>query len=324
MARDVGVTVRKRAAVVAVERQSSERQSSERQSSERQSSERQSSTGWQGDRDRNSGGFQVRLRSGERLGCDRILLATGSSSQGHRIARSLGHSIVSPVPSLFTFNLNDSRLQGLAGVAVDPVRLRLLTPGKTKLEQIGPLLVTHWGLSGPAVLRLSAWGARDLHNCRYRATLLIDWLPQLKAETVRQILQSQRQEQARRAIATQAPLPLPRRLWQRLIASVGITPETRWSALSNKSLNRLLEELTQGHYEIQGKGVFKEEFVTCGGVALKEVNFKTMASRCCPGLYLAGEILDIDGITGGFNFQSAWTTAWLAGQAMGAKAPQIQ
>ena len=260
-------------------------------------------------------GFEISLK-GEMLQCDRLLLATGSSQLGYQIAKTLGHQIEPPVPSLFTFNVVDDRLQELAGLSVEPVRLRLSVDGNTHLEQTGPLLITHWGLSGPAVLKLSAWGARVLHDCHYQATLLINWLPEINPEELRQKMLSVKSEWSRRAIASN-PLDLPRRLWQYLIARVGIGAEDRWAELSNKTLNQLIQEVTQGCYVIKGKGTFKEEFVTCGGVSLKEVNFKTMESRCCPGLFFAGEILDIDGVTGGFNFQSAWTTAWLAGQAMG-------
>lgn len=261
--------------------------------------------------------FQIELKSGEVLTSDRLLLATGSNPQGYQWAKALGHQIEPPVPSLFTFNVRDPRLQDLAGVSVPSAHLRLQVPGSSKkLEQTGPLLITHWGLSGPAVLKLSAWGARDLHDSHYRATLLINWLPQSKPEALRQQLLAVKSQLSRRTIASSCPVPIPRRLWERLIDSAGIGAEDRWATLSNKALNQLIQELTQGSYVVKGKGAFKEEFVTCGGVSLKEVNFKTMESRCCPGLYLAGEVLDIDGVTGGFNFQSAWTTAWLAGQAI--------
>lgn len=262
-------------------------------------------------------GFEVVLKSGEVLQCDRLLLATGSSPFGYQIAKSLGHQIEPPVPSLFTFNILDDRLRELAGVSVNWVQLRLSVDGKNRLEQTGPLLITHWGLSGPAVLKLSAWGARVLHDNRYQATLLINWLPQLNQEDLRQTFLAVKTEYGKKAIALHRPVDLPHRLWQYLAARAGINPEDRWAALPNKTLNQLVQELTQGKYLIQGKGVFKEEFVTCGGVSLQEVNFKTMESRLVGGLYFAGEILDIDGVTGGFNFQSAWTTAWLAGQAMG-------
>jgi len=267
---------------------------------------------------RQTAGFEISLKSGEILQCDRLLLATGSSPQGYQIAKQLGHQIEPPVPSLFTFNLVDEQLKDLAGVSLESVQLRLSMTGKSQLEQMGPLLITHWGLSGPAVLKLSAWGARVLHDSNYQATLMINWLPQLNPEVLRQKLLEVKSEWSRKAISTTCPIDLPRRLWQYLVSRVGIVGEDRWAGLSNKTLNQLVQELTQGHYLIKGKGVFKEEFVTCGGVNLKEVNFKTMESSCCPGLYLAGEVLDIDGVTGGFNFQGAWTTAWLAGQAMGA------
>lgn len=260
-------------------------------------------------------GFIVTLKSGENLMGDRLLLATGSSPQGYRLAQVLGHHIVPPVPSLFTLNIPDPQLRSLAGVAVDPVRLRLKV-GPTQLEHSGPVLITHWGLSGPAVLKLSAWGARALHSHQYQGTLSVQWLPQLNPETLRDRLWSAKSQLARKHVYTQRPVMLPSRLWQYLCDRLNISPTLRWADLSKVTLNQLVQELTQGQFGVQGKGVFKEEFVTCGGVDLKEVDFKTMASRCCPGLYFAGEILDIDGITGGFNFQSAWTTAWLAGRAI--------
>lgn len=271
--------------------------------------------------------FEISLKSGEilpgvsgavRLSAHRVLLTTGSNQIGYQIATALGHHIEPPVPSLFTFNVLDARLRDLAGVSVD-ARLRLSVAG-SQLEQTGPLLITHWGLSGPAVLKLSAWGARVLHDCHYQATLLINWLPQLNPEVLRQKLLLVKSESSQKVIALHRGVDkIPHRLWQYLVSRVSIGGEDRWAGLSHKNLNLLIQELTQGQYLIQGKGVFKEEFVTCGGVNLKDVNFKTMASRCCPGLYFAGEILDIDGVTGGFNFQSAWTTGWIAGQAMGSR-----
>ncbi|MBD2559432.1 MULTISPECIES: BaiN/RdsA family NAD(P)/FAD-dependent oxidoreductase [Nostoc] len=263
------------------------------------------------------GGFDILLKSGDPIKCDRLLLATGSSPVGYKIARDLGHKIEPPVPSLFTFNIVDQKLRDLAGVSVNPAQLRLSGGGKSQLQQTGPLLITHWGLSGPAVLKLSAWGARVLHESRYQATLLINWLPQLPQEQVRQQILAVKDEWGKKAIALHRGIDLPHRLWQYIIARAGITTEDRWAEISSKTLNQLVQELTQGQYLINGKGAFKEEFVTCGGVNLKEVNFKTMESRLVPGLYFAGEILDIDGVTGGFNFQSAWTTGYLAGVAMG-------
>lgn len=262
------------------------------------------------------GGFDILLKSGETIKCDRLLLGTGSSLAGYKIVRELGHQIEPPVPSLFTFNIVDQKLRELAGVSVNPAQLRLSTGGKSQLQQTGPLLITHWGLSGPAVLKLSAWGARVLHESRYQATLLINWLPGLQQEQVREKVLAVKDEWGKKAIALHRGVDLPHRLWQYIIARAGITTEDRWAEISSKTLNQLVQELTQGKYLINGKGAFKEEFVTCGGVNLKEVNFKTMESRLVPGLYFAGEILDIDGVTGGFNFQSAWTTGYLAGIAM--------
>ncbi|WP_121971324.1 NAD(P)/FAD-dependent oxidoreductase [Leptolyngbya sp. BC1307] len=268
---------------------------------------------------RSGSGFQLQIKSpdADSVNCDRLLLTTGSSPAGHRIARALGHTVESSVPSLFTFNIADKQLHQLSGVAVNPVALQLRAEGIKPLTQTGPLLITHWGLSGPAVLKLSAWGARLLHSQRYRATVVVNWLPDFSQEQVRADLQQVKAANTKRAIATFSPFaPLSKRLWQYLLSRIEIDPTFTWANLSKKQLSRLVEELNQGSFTVVGKGAFKDEFVTCGGVRLKEVNFKTMESRLCPGLYLSGEILDIDGITGGFNFQSAWTTGWLAGQAL--------
>jgi predicted Rossmann fold flavoprotein len=265
---------------------------------------------------RKNAGFEILLKSGETKECDCLLLATGSSLAGYKIARELGHYIQPPVPSLFTFNIADPQLRELAGISVNSVNLRLPGTGKTPFQQTGPLLITHWGVSGPAVLKLSAWGARILHENRYQHKLLINWLPDLSQEEVRQKLLTVKAEWGQKAIALHRGVDLPHRLWQYLINRTHIPTEERWATISNKTLNQLVLEISQGEYLITGKGAFKEEFVTCGGVNLKEVNFKTMESKIVPGLHFAGEILDIDGVTGGFNFQSAWTTAYLAGQSM--------
>ncbi len=281
--------------------------------------------------------FIVELRNGGKLESDRLLLTTGSSPQGHRIAQHLGHTLIPPAPSLFTFNINDPRFSELAGVSLENVKLRLailksnphplaLSPSRGEggqdikgLEQTGALLITHWGISGPAVLKLSAWAAQALHQQKYQAKLIINWLPSYNPEVLRQQLTAVKSQLPQRQITTSCPFPVPKRLWQKLVNFIGIHDSQKWAELSKKSLNQLVQELTQGEYLIQGKGVFKEEFVTCGGVKLSEVNFQTMESKKCPGLYLAGEVLDIDGVTGGFNFQSAWTTGYLAGVGMGQK-----
>ena len=187
---------------------------------------------------------------------------------------------------------------------------------KNKLEQTGALLITHWGVSGPAVLKLSAWGARSLHGLKYLSNLEINWLPEHTQDSLRQILADAKQTNPQKKIVNYCPVNLPKRLWQSLVTAAQIASNKVWSAMSKKELNKLVLEILQGQYEVKGKGVFKDEFVTCGGVSLKEVNFKTMESKKCPGLYFAGEVLDIDGVTGGFNFQSAWTTSWLAGKAI--------
>lgn len=267
------------------------------------------------------GRFTVVLKGGETLSAERVLLATGSNPQVYSWAEALGHTLTPPVPSLFTFNVTDARLAGLAGVSVPQARVAL---GGTKLEQRGPLLVTHWGLSGPAVLKLSAWGARELAERDYQATLLVNWLSDTHPEAVRERLRALKAREARKGVTSANPFGLPARLWTSLVGAVGVASK-RWADVSKAELNALVDELTRGRFEISGKGVFKEEFVTCGGVALKEVNFKTMESRRCPGLHFAGELLDIDGVTGGFNFQNAWATGYLAGQAMAAalSAPEL-
>lgn len=263
------------------------------------------------------GQFIVDLKGGDSLCSDRALLATGSQRLPYQWASQFGHKIIPPIPSLFTFNIEDERLQDLAGISIEKVELQLASKGKAKYRQSGELLITHWGLSGPAVLKLSAYGARVLSDHGYKMGLFINWLPAENPETVKEQLGAQKNETPRRQVMSFSPVSLPRRLWEKLATASGITPTQRWAEVSKKQMTALANELTQGKFQIQGKGVFKEEFVTCGGVDLKGINFKTMESKLVPGLYFAGEILDIDGITGGFNFQSAWTTGWLAGQAMG-------
>jgi predicted Rossmann fold flavoprotein len=255
--------------------------------------------------------FEIQFKDGQTLICDRLLLATGSNKQGYEFARQLGHTIEEPVPSLFTFQIKDHRIKNLSGVSVPEAELTI-----GKLSQLGALLITHWGLSGPAVLKLSAWGARVLHDCNYKTELKINWLPNLKENEIRDWLLEIKDSSPRQIIAAHAQLSLPSRLWERLVAAAGVADSLRWADLSKKDLQSLIAQLHGGSFQIIGKGAFKEEFVTCGGVRLSEVNFKTMESKVCRGLFFAGEILDVDGVTGGFNFQSAWTTGWVAGRAM--------
>ncbi|MEO8890740.1 MAG: NAD(P)/FAD-dependent oxidoreductase, partial [Coleofasciculaceae cyanobacterium] len=222
--------------------------------------------------------FEVELKTGEVIECDRLLIATGSNPQAYRWLKEMGHTLEPTVPSLFTFNLPDPRLQDLAGVSVSEARVKLPAAGKDLSEQTGPLLITHWGLSGPAVLKLSAWGARFLHEHQYQTPLIINWLPQHNEESLRNTLLAVKSQLPRRQVTTSCPLAVPKRLWLSLATSVGINSEVRWAEVSKKALNALIQELIQGRYFIKGKGVFKEEFVTCGGVRLKEVDFKTMES----------------------------------------------
>jgi predicted Rossmann fold flavoprotein len=260
------------------------------------------------------GGFRLEVRQeakSQSIHTKKLLLATGSDPKTREIIQSLGHSIEQPVPSLFTFNIKDKRIDGLAGLSVEHVTLHM-----DSITQQGPVLITHWGLSGPAVLRTSAWGARVLHAKGYRSQLLINWLGDYTFEKALEVLQKNKDwhENARKKVSTHpAFTQIPSRLWKQLVHFAG---ERNWGDLSKTELRQLATDLTAGEFTIQGRGQFKEEFVTCGGVSLKEVDFKTMESRLVPDLFFAGEVLDIDGITGGFNFQSSWTTGWLAGTAL--------
>jgi len=262
-----------------------------------------------------AGGFQLTLTTGEVVACDRLLLATGGnkSNAGLEIAAQLGHTIEPPVPSLFTFHIDDPRLKELSGVSVPEAATAVRG---TPLKERGPLLITHWGLSGPAVLKLSAWGARLLHDCGYRFTLTVNWAPAFNPETLRAELERAKAANPKKQLGTWCPVGLPLRLWEKLLPAAGLKPETTWTTLSGAALRALAAQVGEGEFTVTGKSMFKEEFVTCGGVRLAEIDFKTMQSRLVPGLHFAGEVIDVDGITGGFNFQAAWTGGWLAGQAM--------
>jgi predicted flavoprotein YhiN len=246
---------------------------------------------------------------------DKLLLATGGCRTPAlgQLAVSLGHTLAPPVPSLFTFRIETPWLRELAGISVESAKVSV--PGAGLCER-GALLATHWGLSGPAILRLSAWGARQLHEMNYSFLLHVNWLPHLNAEKLAAEFQSRRNSQPAKLIVNWPVPPLPARLWEKLVLASGVSRETRWSALSRSAQHQLVQQLRRTEFSVSGKSLNPDEFVTCGGVRLNEVNFKTMESRVCPGLFFAGELLDIDGITGGFNFQAAWTTGWIAGQAM--------
>jgi predicted Rossmann fold flavoprotein len=256
------------------------------------------------------------LTTGETILADRVLIATGGTkgSAGLPIAASLGHTVIPAVPSLFTFHIDDARLKGLEGLAAQGgVSVR-----GTRLGEEGPVLVTHWGLSGPAILRLSAWGARELHDAGYRFTLTINWAEARTTDQARSLLEGERASHPKRRVSTANPFGIPARLWERLVAAASIAADGTWAGVSNDALRSLALQATSSEFTVSGKSMNKEEFVTCGGVSLTEVDMTTMESRLCPGLHLAGEVLDIDGITGGYNFQSAWTTGWQAGRSMAA------
>ena len=298
---------------------------------------------------RSTHSFSLQLKNGETIEAERVLIATGSlkASPLTRALESLGHSIAPLAPSLFAFNLADKRTHGLSGLAVQNARVtyvpnasnrakltnvgaRLVTPASSQLAssqpassksrpakptpQTGPILITHRGLSGPAILRLSAWEARALQEENYHFEIEINWLGDRTENQVRE--QFKRLRKGKTQVKTKVFEQIPRRFWERLVETVGIADEQKWAQLPKDKETALIQELIAGRFSVQGKTTNKDEFVTCGGVSLKEVDFKTMESKLVPGLYFAGECLDIDGITGGFNFQAAWTGGHIAGLAM--------
>lgn len=248
---------------------------------------------------------------------EKLILATGSNPKIWEMLQTFGHVIVNPVPSLFTFNIKDSRIKELPGVsAIVSVKVK-----DTKLTSTGPLLITHWGMSGPAILKLSAWGARILFEKNYQFTIFVNWLNDVDTEDAEKILKDLKQENAKKAVSKKSPFDLPNgqfagarvpnRLWESLVLASNIPEETKWADLSKVQLQNLANQLTNSSFEVNGKSTFKEEFVTAGGINLKEINFKTMESKLHENLYFAGEIVNIDAITGGFNFQNAWTSGFI-------------
>jgi len=244
---------------------------------------------------------------------DAVVMAPGASKSVWNILESLGHRIVPPVPSLFTFNISDGRLKDLQGISFPHVKCRI---AGAKLEAEGPALITHWGLSGPAILKLSAFGARELAGKDYRFDLSINFSPGLNFESARAELELLRRRHPQKFVRNIPPFGLPARYWQNLLAYCGFREDLQWREAGNKQFNKLAEETVNATFHASGKSAFKEEFVTCGGVDLAEVNMQTMESRLFPRLFFAGEVLNIDAVTGGFNFQAAWTTAWVAAQAV--------
>lgn len=246
----------------------------------------------------------------EAFSCRKVVMATGSNPKMWELIQNLGHSIIEPVPSLFTFNIKDVRIKDLMGLStVASVKVK-----KSKLQASGPLLITHWGMSGPGILRLSAWGARELADKKYQFAIQVNWLNETDFEDAIDLLKIIKEENSKKLVSKYAHFELPKRLWENLVKASGITEETKWADVNKKQLNTLAEQLTNAEFQVNGKSTFKEEFVTAGGIDLKEVNFKTMESKVLPNLFFAGEILNIDAITGGFNFQNAWTGGFIVAE----------
>ena len=243
---------------------------------------------------------------------EKLILATGSNPKIWDMLHTFGHAIITPVPSLFTFNIKDPRIKELPGIATQ-VNVKVIG---SKLESTGSLLITHWGMSGPAILKLSAWGARILHDKNYQFAIEVNWLNDIETEEAETLLKELKQEHAKKTVAKKSPLELQNRLWKSLVLASGIDAETKWADLSKIQLHNLASQLTKGIFQVNGKSTFKEEFVTAGGIDLKEINFKTMESKIHPNLYFAGEIVNIDAITGGFNFQNAWTSGFIVANAI--------
>ncbi len=246
----------------------------------------------------------------EAFSCQKVVMATGSNPKMWELLQNLGHSIIEPVPSLFTFNVKDVRIKDLMGLStVASVKVK-----KSKLQASGPLLITHWGMSGPGILRLSAWGARELADKKYQFAIQVNWLNETDFEEAIDLLKTIKEENSKKLVSKYAHFELPKRLWENLVKASGITEETKWADVNKKQLNTLAEQLTNAEFQVNGKSTFKEEFVTAGGIDLKEVNFKTMESKVLPNLFFAGEILNVDAITGGFNFQNAWTGGFIVAE----------
>jgi len=264
----------------------------------------------------NKNDFLISLSNKKTMQADAICLATGGMLKSDKLAWliSLGHSIVAPVPSLFTFNVVEKNITTLMGVAVDNA---IIQWKGNKISEKGPLLITHWGISGPAAIKLSAWCARELANDNYEGAIVINWTPEYNEATLKMEWINLRMDFGKREIGSKNPFNLPQRLWQFLLQEAGIALTTKWADLKSPEQQLLIQSLTRTTLTIKGKTTFKEEFVTCGGLELSEIEANTMESKLVPGLYFAGEMMDVDGITGGFNFQHAWTSGWIAAQAMG-------
>jgi predicted Rossmann fold flavoprotein len=258
-------------------------------------------------------GFEVRIDGGGKFSARKILVALGGhpNVQSYECLQSIGHSVIPLIPSLFTFNDSEKKFKDLMGVSVSNGLVRI---AGTKLLQEGPILITHWGLSGPAVIKLSAWAAEYLYEQKYEITALVSWIGEVQEEVVRTFLMDYKSKHKKRKVFSYPLYDLPQRLWVRLCELAEIEEEKIWDELPQRNMNKLLELLIRCPFKIKGKTTFKEEFVTCGGVDLKEIDLETMESKKVKNLFFAGEVMNIDGETGGFNFQAAWTTAFVAAQ----------
>lgn len=245
--------------------------------------------------------------------CDRVAITTGGSPQrkGLGYLEQLGHKIEAPIPSLFTFNIKDKDFTSLMGTVVNPATVMI--PG-TKLQATGPLLITHWGMSGPATLKLSSYAARVLETAQYHAPIAVCWAGERSRPEVEHALQQLMNANPRKQVSTLRPFELSAKLWLYLLRKADIQPDKPWAEVGKKGFNKLIETLTHDLYTIEGKGAYKEEFVTCGGVSMQSVHPKTLESKVCRGLFFAGEVLDVDAITGGFNLQAAWTMGYVVGR----------
>lgn len=249
----------------------------------------------------------------ETFSCQKLIMTTGSNPKIWEMLEKLGHKIISPVPSLFTFNIKDNRIKDLMGIsAFAKVKVK-----GSKLEASGPLLITHWGMSGPGILRLSAWGANFLAEKKYQFTIQVNWLHETSFEDSLEQLKELKQEHSKKIVSKKSPFDYPNRLWESITIASGIQLDAKWADISKKQLSALANQLTNAEFQVNGKSTFKEEFVTAGGIDLKEINFKTMESKLFPNLYFAGEIVNIDAITGGFNFQNAWTSGFVLANSLG-------
>ncbi len=255
-------------------------------------------------------GFTLTDNKGGNITADAVIITTGSSHSIWKMLQGVGHQIISPVPSLFTFHVNDSRIQGLEGLSVEHAQISVV--GNPKLLSSGPLLITHWGMSGPAILKLSARGARELFEKNYQFEISVNWAYQ-STDEITEYLKTYRGIHPKKGVVTHAAFKIPKRLWERLCDGL---EGKNYADLSNKQIEGLAINIAACRFCVTGKSTFKDEFVTAGGVDLREVDFKTMQSKIIPQLYFAGEVLDIDAITGGFNFQAAWTTAWIAANSL--------